>query len=163
MRESLAQPLIVVLGPASEKAQSALAGLDANCLINNDPEAGLSRSLALGLGAVPDRCAGAIILLADMPRIRADIIDRLVMTFREAKETPRAVIPVRAGRQGNPVLLGRAIFPAVMQLTGDHGARALLRGESRGIIECPIDDVAIEIDVDTKETLAELARQMQDV
>ncbi|MGO9133581.1 MAG: NTP transferase domain-containing protein [Methylovirgula sp.] len=159
-RASLAQPLIVVLGPASEKAQSALAGLDANCLVNNDPEAGLSRSLALGLSAVPERCAGAIILLADMPRIRADIIDRLVAAFRDAKESPRAVIPVRAGRHGNPVLLGRAIFPAVMQLTGDRGARALLRGETRGIIECPINDVAIEIDVDTKESLAELARQM---
>ncbi len=159
---SQACPIIAVLGPAAEKVEAALAGLAASCLTNKDPAAGLSHSLALGLAFVPEQCAGAIILLADMPRVSAEIIDRLLAAFRAAPETPRAVIPIRAGRRGNPVLLGRAIFAEAMKLAGDRGARALLEGKTQGIIECTVEDEAIEIDVDTKESLARLARQMQD-
>jgi molybdenum cofactor cytidylyltransferase len=161
-RASQARSLIVVLGPASEKAQAALAGLDANYVLNDRPEAGLSHSLALGLSAVPEQCAGALILLADMPRVSAEIIDRLIDAFHAATETPQAVVPVRAGRRGNPVLLGRSIFAEVMALAGDQGARAVLVGKTQGIVECPIEDAAIEIDVDTKESLAALARDMQE-
>ncbi len=157
---SQADPIIAVLGPAAEKVEAALAGLAATCLRNEDPAAGLSRSLALGLAAVPDHCAGALILLADMPRVSAEIIDRLLGAFRAAPEAPRAVVPVRAGRRGNPVLLGRAIFADAMKLEGDWGARSLVEARSDGIIACPIDDAAIEIDIDTKEALAQLARQM---
>jgi molybdenum cofactor cytidylyltransferase len=158
---SQARPLIAVLGPAADKVAAALAGLDANCLTNQDPAAGLSHSLTLGLAAVPEHCAGAIILLADMPRITAAIIDRLIEAFRAAPEPPRAVIPVHAGRRGNPVLLGRTIFTEAKAIAGDRGARALLDGQTQGISLCPIDDSAIEIDIDTKESLDALARQMR--
>lgn len=159
---SQARPLIAVLGPAAEQVEAALAGLDATCRYNEDPSRGLSHSLALGLADVPQQCAGAIILLADMPRVSAEIIDRLVAAFRAATVTPRAVVPVRAGRRGNPVLLGRAIFADAMKIDGDQGARALLAMQTDGIIECPIDDDAIETDVDSKADLARLARQMQE-
>ena len=159
---SQAHPIIAVLGPAAEKAEAALAGLDANCVTNKDPGAGLSHSLALGLANVPEQCAGAIILLADMPRISAAIIDRLIAAFKDAPQPPHAVIPTRAGRRGNPVLLGRAIFADAMKIAGDRGARALFEGATQGIITCAIEDEAIEIDVDTQESLARLARQMQE-
>jgi molybdenum cofactor cytidylyltransferase len=158
---SQAHPLIVVLGSAASEAEAALAGLSANIVRNEDAAAGLSHSLALGLAAVPEHCAGALVLLADMPRVNATMIDSLVTAFHAAREPPRAVIPTNAGQRGNPVLLGRAIFAEVMQLQGDRGAGSLLRGETRGIIECPIDDEAIAIDVDTPDALAALARHMQ--
>lgn len=159
--KSQARPIIVVLGASADKAEAALNGLSANIVRNDDPAAGLSHSLAMGLAAVPEHCAGAIILLADMPRVSNAMIDHLLAAFRAAPEPPRAVIPTHAGRRGNPVLLGRAIFADVMRLTGDRGAGALLRRETQGIIECPIDDEAIATDIDTPDALAALARQMQ--
>lgn len=164
--KSQAHPLIVVLGTLADeaqaaKAQAALAGMSANIVRNDNAAAGLSHSLALGLAAVPEHCAGAIVLLADMPRVSAAMIDRLLAAFYAAPERPRAVIPTNAGQRGNPVLLGRAIFADVMQLQGDRGAGALLRGETQGIIECPIDDEAIVIDIDTPDALAALAQRMQ--
>lgn len=162
---SQARPLIVILGEATDEAEAALAGMSADIRRNENPAAGLSHSLALGLAAVPEHCAGAIILLADMPRVTATTIDRLIAAFRAAPERPHAVIPTHRGQRGNPVLLGGAIFADVMQLTGDRGASALLRQEAgqetAGIIECPIDDESIAIDIDTPEALAALARRMQ--
>jgi molybdenum cofactor cytidylyltransferase len=159
--QSQARPLIVVVGAATDEVRAALAGIDANILRNDDAAAGLSRSLTLGLAAVPEHCAGAIVLLADMPRVSAVMIDRLLAAFHAVPEAPRAAIPTYGGQRGNPVLLGRAIFADVMQLKGDRGASALLRGETQGIIECPVDDDAITIDIDTPDALARLARQMQ--
>ncbi|HTJ03425.1 MAG TPA: nucleotidyltransferase family protein [Methylovirgula sp.] len=159
--QSQAHPLIVVLGDAASEAEAALAGLSANIVRNDNTAAGLSHSLALGLETVPEHCAGALVLLADMPRVNAAMIDSLVAAFHAAQEPPRAVIPTNAGQRGNPVLLGRAIFAEVMQLQGDRGAAALLRSETRGIVECPIDDEAIAIDVDTPDALAALARHIQ--
>lgn len=156
---SQARPGIVVLGPAAAKAQAALEGLDLLTLVNENPAAGLSHSLALGLAAVPQTCAGAVVLLADMPRISAEIIDRLIGAFHATPVPPRAVIPMRAGRRGNPVVLGRAIFAKAMGIEGDQGARGLFARDAEGVLFCPIDDEAIEIDVDTKESLAVLAGQ----
>lgn len=158
---SQARPLIAVLGPAVKSTEAALAGLDAICLANETPAAGLSHSLALGLAAVPEHCAGAIILLADMPRVTAAMIDRLLAAFYAAPAPVRAVIPTHEGRRGNPVLLGRALFAEAMRLTGDQGARVLFPAPMPGIIECPIEDAAIETDIDTQADLAALARQMQ--
>lgn len=159
---SRAKPVIVVAGPNIQKIQAALAGLDAVLVRNSDLDAGLSHSLALGLAQVPAPCAGAVILLADMPRIGAAIINRLIEAFENAEPAPRAVVPVRQGRRGNPVLLGRAIFRNAGTLSGDRGARALIEAGDRGIITCEIDDAAIETDVDTVADLAALQRDPMD-
>ncbi len=158
---SRARPLIVVVGAAGKRTEAALAGFDCDFVHNDNPAAGLSRSLALGLAALPQDCGGAVILLADMPRVKAKTIDRLIETFEKASPEPRAVVPVSKGRRGNPVLLGRTIFGEAMRLTGDRGARSLLE-DGAGILACEIDDDGIEIDVDTNADLAALARRISD-
>ncbi|TAL82492.1 MAG: nucleotidyltransferase family protein, partial [Beijerinckiaceae bacterium] len=135
------------------KIEAALAGLDVLFLHNPAPAAGLSQSLRIGLDAVGDDADGAIILLADMPRVTAKIIDELLGAFDSAPAGTKAVIPVHAGRRGNPVLLGKDIFEAVREAKGDRGARSVLERLDQGILELPIDDPAIEIDIDTPEML----------
>lgn len=159
---SRAHSLIVVVGTAAKRIEAALTGLACTFVQNDDPAAGMSHSLALGLAAVPQDCKGAVILLADMPRVKAKTIDRLIETFEKASPTPRAVVPHYKGRRGNPVLLGRAIFREAMRLSGDQGARRLLEEDGGGVLTCEIDDDGIEIDVDTSAALTALARQMRD-
>ncbi len=150
---SRASPVFVIAGHARQKIEAALAGLDVLFLHNPAPAAGLSQSLRIGLDAVGDDADGAIILLADMPRVTAKIIDELLGAFDSAPAGTKAVIPVHAGRRGNPVLLGKDIFEAVREAKGDRGARSVLERLDQGILELPIDDPAIEIDIDTPEML----------
>jgi molybdenum cofactor cytidylyltransferase len=93
-----------------------------------------------------------------MPRITPAILDRLIDTFETAERPPDAVGPVRRGRRGNPVRLGRAVFARAAALLGDQGARGLLDDAPAAILACEIDDAAIEIDVDTLADLAALQR-----
>jgi molybdenum cofactor cytidylyltransferase len=154
--QSRAKPILVVTGQAAVKIEAALAGLDLRFVHNADPDAGLSRSLRTGLVELPPESSGAIILLADMPYVTAALIDRLIAAFMNAAQEPQAVVPVRDGRRGNPVLLGRSLFAAAMAIEGDRGARALLDAPGVATLECPVDDSAIAIDIDTRDVLAKL-------
>jgi molybdenum cofactor cytidylyltransferase len=61
---------------------------------------------------------------------------------------------VRAGKRGNPVLLGRALFDAAMRLEGDEGARRLINALDRGqIAEVETAAEGIELDIDTPDDL----------
>jgi molybdenum cofactor cytidylyltransferase len=153
---SRARPILIVTGHAAPKVEAALADLDLILIANPDYRTGLSSSLKAGIRALPETVAGAVILLADMPRISGELIDRLIETFETPVEPPLAVTPVRAGSIGNPVLIGRRLFDSVAHLEGDHGARRLIEAAGHAVLKCPVDDDAIAIDIDTKDALSSL-------
>ncbi len=150
-----AAPLITVVGHDAPKVMAALADIDTQIIENPAFAAGMSTSLKAGLAAVPEAAAGALILLGDMPHVTPAIIDRLIGAFA-ARPGAKAAAPMVAGRRGNPILIGRALFPAVMALEGDVGARQLLAAAGDDVVEVPIDDAAVLTDVDTPEALAML-------
>jgi molybdenum cofactor cytidylyltransferase len=63
-----------------------------------------------------------------------------------------AVAPVYQGRRGNPVLLGRRLFPRLALLKGDEGARRLL-GSTEGVLEIAVDEKSVLSNIDTREDL----------
>lgn len=150
---SRADPVLVVTGHDSDAVRAALAGLDVRFVHNPDYAAGLSTSLKAGLAAVPPASAGALVLLGDMPNITDGIINRLIVRLGENGEA-KAIVPTVLGHRGNPVLLTRALFDDIADLTGDAGARKLLDQAGEAVIEVAIDDPAIALDIDTPEALA---------
>ncbi|WP_342105409.1 nucleotidyltransferase family protein [Methylobacterium sp. SI9] len=150
------RPVIAVLGAHADAVRAALDGLDLTCVENPDHAAGLATSLRAGLGALPASCTAAVVVLGDMPRVTAAHIDRLVTAFADAALEPAAVVPVRDGRSGNPVLLNlRRLGADIAQLRGDHGAGPLLRGRT-DVLEIP-GDAATGLDIDTPAALAALS------
>ncbi len=152
---SNARPVIVVTGHADEAVRAALDSLPLTFVHNEAYATGLASSLQRGLACVPTDCAGALVLLGDMPLVSPEIIGRLIAAFADTTST-KAVAPVRDGQRGNPVLLSRALFPAVAALSGDVGARALLAAAQGEIVEVPVESRAVTFDVDTPDALARL-------
>ena len=58
------------------------------------------------------------------------------------------------GAPGHPVLIGRDLFPAVAELTGDQGARDLLA--AHGVTEVDLTALGGSEDVDTPADLESL-------
>lgn len=117
---------------------------------NDDPSAGLSRSLLLGLAAVPADTP-AMILLGDQPTVSALHLARLL----EARGSRAVVVTVAGDVMAPPVLLEPAAFTLAGQVRGDHGLRDLLRAR-------PEDVTAVEVvrhapDVDEPSDLEALA------
>ena len=156
---SRAAPVVVVLGHARERVAATLAGLPVTFVVNPDFMSGIASSLSVGLTATPADADGAIVLLGDMPKVEARLIDALIAAF-EARPDARAVAPVQNGRRGNPVLIGRSLFDRARRLEGDEGARRLIAAlDERDIVELAAQDWDASFDVDTP---ADLAAAIQD-
>jgi molybdenum cofactor cytidylyltransferase len=149
---SMVDPVIVVTGYRSNEVEAALHGLPVQILYNALFAQGLSTSLKIGFSALPPTTRAAVILLGDMPFVKADLIDALVAGWRERGE-PAAVVPTLDGRRGNPVVLSRDLQAVIEDLSGDGGAGSLLR-ERSDVLEWPTTDPAVAQDIDTREELA---------
>ncbi len=151
---SSARPVVVVTGHDRASVEAALSGLGVATAFNPEFSTGLASSLKIGLSAIPPSAAGALIVLGDMPGIEAQLIDALIDAFL-ASETALAAAPTRAGRRGNPVLLGRSLFEAAMGLQGDEGARRLIDSLAADeLIEVEAPDAGVIVDIDTPGDLA---------
>jgi molybdenum cofactor cytidylyltransferase len=149
---SLVDPVIVVTGYRSNEVEAALHELPVQILYNALYAQGLSTSLRAGFSALPPTTRAAVILLGDMPFVKAGLIDALVAGWRERGE-PAALVPTLDGRRGNPVVLSRDLQAEIEDLSGDVGAGSLLR-ERSDVLEWPTTDPAVAQDIDTREELA---------
>ena len=112
---SIAQHLAVV-GPDA----LAFAAHGFTVIINPAPEAGQSSSLRLGVGAVTAKAC--LIALADMPFVTRAHVAAMFAQFDGSRLASSC-----AGRIMPPALFGQQHFAALMNLSGDQGARVLLR------------------------------------
>lgn len=144
---SRAVEVITVTGHEADLITAVLDGLDLDIVHNPDYRDGLSTSLKAGIGAVADGRSGALVMLADMPRISPAIIDLLIERFEQGGET-HICAPVHDGKRGNPVLWPRRFFPQLLEVSGDTGGRELLKRNAAEISAVEVDTVDIHFDVD---------------
>ncbi len=150
---SQARPIFVVTGHAQEAVRAALANCDVTFVHNPHYATGLASSLRVGLSALPDDVQGVLVLLGDMPLVSAATLNQLIDAF--VAEQPDAVVPLYQGQRGNPALLGRSLFQKALTMTGDAGARALIASAAH-VVETPIHDASVLVDLDTPDALARL-------
>ncbi len=150
---SKASPVIVVTGHESDSTAEALGSLDVKIMYNPGYAEGLSSSLKAGLAALPSGVDAVAVMLGDMPEISGPLIDRLANAIDPARG-PLIAVPTRDGKRGNPVVWARPLFDELMKLEGDVGARHLIGLHSEAVVEVPVDDDAIFLDIDTQEALA---------
>lgn len=144
-------PPLVVTGHEAEAVAAIAKANGAGVIHNSGYAEGLSTSLKVGIAALPAACEAALVLLGDMPRVKPDTLKAL-RDAAQANPQAMAVIPAFRGEWGNPVLLRSALFPAVMALTGDQGARKLLAARSDCVVVA-VDDPGILADIDTRDAL----------
>jgi molybdenum cofactor cytidylyltransferase len=140
-------PVIVVTGFAAAEVEQALAHLPVIIARNPGWELGQSASIQCGLRKIPPACGAAIFLLTDMPQVPLNILRAELEIYQT--EPVAILCPSFDGQRGNPVLFARQTFPALMNLTGDTGGRALFDRFPIRWLEW--DDPAILQDIDTLE------------
>lgn len=121
-------------------------------VVNTDPAAGLSRSLRMGIAAVPPDVGAAVILLGDQPTLPVET----VRAVAGAARSDRPVVAARAdGRLGPPVLVLRDAFGLTQEASGDEGLRSILTDHPELVTPVEVGEHAP--DVDTPTDLAALA------
>jgi molybdenum cofactor cytidylyltransferase len=140
--------VVVVVGHEKEALREALTGLPVRFSENPVPEAGQAGSIQAGLRALSPTTEAALIVLGDQPLLPAEVIPRLLEAYRRTG-TP-IVAPAYQGVQGNPVLFAASVFPELMTLAGDRGARAVLEKDPGRVTTVPFD-FPMPADLDTPE------------
>jgi molybdenum cofactor cytidylyltransferase len=159
---SRARPVLVVVGHRAEDIRAALGGRPVIFVDAPDFAVGLSASLKAGLRALRESAAAALVCLGDMPLVTGRIMDRLIDAW-DPDEGRAIVVPTHKARQGNPILWDRSLFPEMLDLAGDVGARALLARHAELVAEVDVGEDAVLRDFDTVESLATLPARLRPV
>lgn len=118
---------------------------------------GQSESLRFGIReAQADGADAVMVLLADQPFITVLMINEIIACM---KKTPSCNYVAASHNElpMPPVLFAAKMFPELLNLSGDKGARALLRGESlHAGKRLPCADQRLYFDVDTREDYEKL-------
>jgi molybdenum cofactor cytidylyltransferase len=150
--------VLVVGADAQAVAAAATRAGDARLHVVEaaDHAEGMAASLRAGIAALPPDAEGVLVFLGDMPEVPSSVLAPLARAL--AGGAPAAA-PVHAGRRGHPAAFSRSLFPVLLALTGDRGARGLLDGLGPALVEVATDDPGVLTDVDTKGDLARLTAQ----
>jgi molybdenum cofactor cytidylyltransferase len=147
LRGSEVDEVVVVLGADADVIRKVVRFHEELVVVNARPERGMSSSLKLGLGRVSPRADAALIVLGDQPFLNPEVINRVVEGYDD-RSAP-IVVPVYRGIRGNPVLFARSVFPEVMKVTGDTGAKSVVNALGDRVLEVQFEDDAASFDIDT--------------
>jgi len=114
---------------------------------------GMAGSLRLGLKHLPPRCRAALVLLCDQPDVGPVAVRRLCAAWQRRPRLPAAAC--YASKVGAPAILPRRLWSKLDALTGDQGARSILRGMPAITL---VDMPEAELDLDTPADLARFER-----
>ncbi|KQV27751.1 4-diphosphocytidyl-2C-methyl-D-erythritol kinase [Rhizobium sp. Root1203] len=142
----------VVTGHRHLEIEAVLSGLELAIVHNPDFASGMASSLVAGfLSEAASQADGILVMLADMPGVSTADLDALMEGFRQA-HGQAVVRAVSRGKRGNPVILPRQLYDAVMRLEGDVGARHIVETAGLPVVDVDIGDSA-HLDVDTPEAV----------
>lgn len=145
-------PVLVVIGHEAERVAAALDGLEVETVVNPDHRAGMHGSMQRGLARVPDDCAAAVVLLADMPAVTVAMVEALVARFRGGSEP--LVLSLYGEVSAPPTVYGRSLFPA-LAAAGTGGGREVVREHRDKAAAVRWPEAALA-DVDSPEDAARL-------
>lgn len=145
-----ADQVVVVTGHRAPEVEAALNDLDAKTIRNPDFATGMASSIRAGVETLRD-LDGVVIALADMPGVSGEDFTKLVQRFRN-EDGDMIVRAVSGGKRGNPVILPKTLFPALLRLEGDIGARHIVEKSGLAVIDVEIGEAA-HLDVDTPEAI----------
>ncbi len=139
--------ILLVLGSrADEIAAKITVSAKTNIVVNQDYKEGMSSSVKCGIKNTPAEAEAFMLLLGDQPFISAQIIDKVLDTYRNSNDG--IVIPVYDGKHGHPVIFD-AKYKQELLAIGDRGAKAVTEKHSAEIVEVPVDAPEVLTDIDT--------------
>jgi molybdenum cofactor cytidylyltransferase len=143
--KSEVQTVFAVVKPETRELAVALRGEGCQVVICENAAEGMGASLACGVRAA-GKADGYLVALADMPFVRPSSI----AAVREALTGGAALVaPYFRARRGHPVGISGRFYEQLLLLTGDEGAKHLLKENAGKLVKIPIGDPGVIRDIDT--------------
>jgi molybdenum cofactor cytidylyltransferase len=157
IKKSTPFPITLVLGANAKAIEDQLKETELSILHNNDWEEGMASSIRVGVKQIMTNdpgIDGIMILVCDQPFVTEKHIESLIETHRTSG-LPLAAC-YYAGVIGTPALFHQSIFPELLELKGDIGAKSIIKKRESEVAKLQFEQGAI--DIDTMEDYQQLIR-----
>jgi len=134
----------VVLGAHAQEIRPLLEDLPVKVAVNDAWREGLGSSLRAGIQSLPDNSAAALVWLGDQVGVTVEDLSHLI----DAWDRDRSLIVASSyrGTVGVPAIFPHRVFPELLALRGDHGAKGVLLRQPESTTFVDIPNAAIDID-----------------
>ena len=140
--------IIVVLGNEAKKIEDSISAQDKRIkfVVNKNYREGMSTSIKSGVLAASKQSEAFLIALGDQPLISHKIIFRLI--DRYLSSNAGIVTVMHQSIRGHPVIISKKYLQEILALTGDIGARDLLKQhlDDTASIKIESDEEFLDID-----------------
>lgn len=125
--EITTQP-VVVTGAHADQLVAAVDANQVQVVYNPEWEQGIASSIRCGLQALLNRTPApeqVIFMVCDQPFVTSELLLDLINEQQKSGKT--IVASAYAGTLGIPALFEKTMFPQLLDLQGDHGAKKLMQ------------------------------------
>jgi len=146
---------VVVLGAGAETIQEKLEGLPVNKVINVDHQSGIASSIRSGVQwfkAHYPHVENVLIMLCDQPHVDTGHLHKLIQA--QQLSGARIVASHYADRKGVPAVFHSSLFPQLLNLKGDTGAKHIIEALEDEVLAVSFPQGAV--DVDTEEAYGQI-------
>ena len=150
-------PTVVVIGIHQAELRNELHATEVVVLENKNWRRGIGTSIRAGVQYLLDNKAnvdGVILLVCDQPFVNANTIRKLV---RLRESTQKSIVASSyAGTLGVPALFDRSLFPELLSLGDEAGAKSVILKNRARVAEFGFPQG--EIDIDTRDDWKKLTQ-----
>lgn len=135
---------VLVTGKDWQAVTDACQPLAGFFVVNENYETGMAGSIARGVAAVAESAAAILLTHADLPLVPDEHFRRLVDTWTASPQS--IVASAFDDTLGPPVVFPRGDFDALLELTGDRGARPVLEANRDRVLSLACAEAAFDVD-----------------
>ncbi len=151
--------VILVVGHRKDEVINGVTELLDNkkliLVTNEDYQSGMSTSLISGLKNVQDRSDATMFILGDQPKVTTELINKLITAYKHSNA--KLCLPVlntpTGPRNGNPVIISKPLYPELLQITGDIGAREVVKNNISYAKLIEFSDECSQFQINTRDDL----------
>jgi len=156
--EAGAQPVVVVTGANADEISREIKNEKVEIVFNKNWEQGMASGIVIGLKKAitsNKELESVIITVCDQPFVSSSLFQQL---FQKQNESVKHIVAsAYADTIGTPALFTIKYFDALMGLTGDQGAKGLLKKYSEDL--ATVDFPEGYFDIDTQEDYENLLKR----
>lgn len=150
LKQTAVHNICLVSGHEADKIE-VLAAAEGIYTIRNAQYASteMITSLQTAVRQLPPHVTAVLVILADQPMVQPAIIDQILAAYWQGQSD--LIAPVYEGQRGNPVLIGRAYFKELLNLSPNDAPRTLLHRHPDKLYLLPVESDTILRDLDNPE------------
>ena len=144
---SKANNIIVVLGAFEQEVKSSMNADGIHIVVNDEWQEGLASSIRWGINElqkISPSTDAAILMMCDQPFVSSELLDELI---NKHEKTGKPIVTCSFDyTTGPPALFHQSLFPELLQLTGDRGAKKVVEIHVGNTVTIPFSMGNIDVD-----------------